>query len=84
MARVHMAILHTMAGAPSLAREEASGVVDQPSTPPALCAHALAILAEAGVRAGHTEWSRPAEADYAGEAVIVIAPARWIAWSYWD
>jgi SAM-dependent methyltransferase len=33
----------------------------------------LAILAGAGVRAGHTEWSRPAEADYAdfGELVDV-------------
>jgi len=25
-----------------------------------------------------------AEADYAGEAAIVITPARWIAWSDWD
>ncbi len=36
----------------------------------------LAILAEAGVRAGHTEWSRPAEADYAGFAELVDVTRR--------
>jgi SAM-dependent methyltransferase len=36
----------------------------------------LAILAEAGVRAGHTEWSRPAEADYAGFAELVEVTRR--------
>ena len=30
----------------------------------------LAILAGAGVSAGHTEWSRPAEADYEGFAEL--------------
>jgi SAM-dependent methyltransferase len=36
----------------------------------------LAILAEAGLRAGHTEWSRPAEADYAGFAELVDVTRR--------
>jgi len=36
----------------------------------------LAILAEAGVIAGHTEWSRPAEADYAGFAELVDVTRR--------
>jgi len=36
----------------------------------------LAILAEAGVRAGHTEWNRPAEADYAGFAELVDVTRR--------
>jgi SAM-dependent methyltransferase len=36
----------------------------------------LAILAESGVRAGHTEWSRPAEADYAGFAELVDVTRR--------
>ncbi len=36
----------------------------------------LAILAEAGVTAGHTEWSRPAEADYAGFAELVDVTRR--------
>jgi SAM-dependent methyltransferase len=36
----------------------------------------LAILAEAGVRAGHTEWSRPAEADYSGFAELVDVTRR--------
>jgi SAM-dependent methyltransferase len=36
----------------------------------------LAILAGAGVRAGHTEWSRPAEADYAGFAELVDVTRR--------
>jgi SAM-dependent methyltransferase len=36
----------------------------------------LAILAEAGVRTGHTEWSRPAEADYASFAELVDVTRR--------
>ena len=36
----------------------------------------LAILAEAGVTAGHTEWSRPAEADYEGFAELVDVTRR--------
>jgi SAM-dependent methyltransferase len=36
----------------------------------------LAILAEAGVTAGHTEWSRPAEADYAGFDELVEVTRR--------
>jgi SAM-dependent methyltransferase len=36
----------------------------------------LAILAEAGVPAGHTEWNRPAEADYAGFAELVDVTRR--------
>ena len=36
----------------------------------------LAILAEAGVRAGHTEWSRPAEADYTGFAELIDVTRR--------
>jgi len=36
----------------------------------------LAILAEAGVAAGHTEWSRPAEADYASFAELVDVTRR--------
>jgi SAM-dependent methyltransferase len=36
----------------------------------------LAILAGAGVSAGHTEWSRPAEADYAGFAELVDVTRR--------
>jgi len=36
----------------------------------------LAILAGAGVRAGHTEWTRPAEADYAGFAELVDVTRR--------
>jgi SAM-dependent methyltransferase len=36
----------------------------------------LAILAEAGVTAGHTEWSRPAEADYADFDELVDVTRR--------
>jgi SAM-dependent methyltransferase len=36
----------------------------------------LAILAEAGVPAGHTEWSRPAEADYTGFDELVDVTRR--------
>jgi hypothetical protein len=36
----------------------------------------LAILAEAGVPAGHTEWNRPAEADYSGFAELVDVTRR--------
>jgi len=36
----------------------------------------LAILAEAGVHAGHTEWNRPAEADYSGFAELVDVTRR--------
>jgi len=36
----------------------------------------LAIMAGAGLRAGHTEWSRPAEADYAGFAELVDVTRR--------
>ena len=36
----------------------------------------LAILAGAGLSAGHTEWSRPAEADYAGFAELVDVTRR--------
>ena len=36
----------------------------------------LAILAGAGLSAGHTEWNRPAEADYAGFAELVDVTRR--------
>jgi SAM-dependent methyltransferase len=36
----------------------------------------LAILAAAGLSAGHTEWSRPAEADYTGFAELVDVTRR--------
>jgi SAM-dependent methyltransferase len=36
--------------------------LDRPTGPTA--GHVLAILAAMGLRAGHTEWNRPAEADY--------------------
>lgn len=36
----------------------------------------LAILAEAGVPARHTEWNRPAEADYSGFAELVDVTRR--------
>ena len=36
----------------------------------------LAILAGAGLSAGHTEWDRPAEADYAGFAELVDVTRR--------
>src|SRR5215470_11647112 len=36
----------------------------------------LAILAGAGLNAGHTEWSRPAEADYEGFAELVDVTRR--------
>ena len=36
----------------------------------------LAILAAAGVSAGHTEWNRPAEADYAGFAELIDVTRR--------
>jgi SAM-dependent methyltransferase len=36
----------------------------------------VAILATAGLSAGHTEWSRPAEADYAGFAELVDVTRR--------
>jgi SAM-dependent methyltransferase len=36
----------------------------------------LTILAGAGLRAGHTEWSRPAEADYADFAELVDVTRR--------
>ena len=36
----------------------------------------LAILAGAGLSAGHTEWSRPAEADYEGFAELVDVTRR--------
>jgi SAM-dependent methyltransferase len=36
----------------------------------------VAILAAAGLSAGHTEWSRPAEADYAGFAELVDVTRR--------
>jgi SAM-dependent methyltransferase len=48
--------------------------LQRPDVPTA--ADLLAILAEAGVRAGHTEWSRPAEADYAGFAELVDVTRR--------
>ena len=44
-------------------------------------AHDLTALDEKYSRTDTADW---AEADYAGEAAIVITPARWIAWSYWD
>ena len=44
-------------------------------------AHDLTALDEKYSRTDTADW---AEGDYAGEAVIVITPARWIAWSYWD
>ena len=46
----------------------------RPTRPTA--ADLLAILAEAGVSAGHTEWSRPAEADYAGFDELVDVTRR--------
>jgi len=46
----------------------------RPSGPTA--ADLLAILAAAGVPTGHTEWSRPAEADYAGFAELVDVTRR--------
>jgi SAM-dependent methyltransferase len=46
----------------------------RPTAPTA--ADLLAILAEAGVSAGHTEWSRPAEADYAGFDELVDVTRR--------
>jgi SAM-dependent methyltransferase len=46
----------------------------RPTAPTA--ADLLAILAEAGVSAGHTEWSRPAEADYAGFDELVDITRR--------
>ena len=36
----------------------------------------LAILAGAGLSAGHTEWNRPAEADYAGFAELIDVTRR--------
>ena len=48
--------------------------LQRPEAPTA--ADLLAILAEAGVRAGHTEWSRPAEADYADFAELVDVTRR--------
>lgn len=48
--------------------------LQRPSGPTA--ADLLAILAEAGMRAGHTEWSRPAEADYADFAELVDVTRR--------
>ena len=50
--------------------------VERPAT-----ARDLAALDEKYSRTDTAGWS---EADYAAEAVIVITPARWIAWSYWD
>jgi hypothetical protein len=44
-------------------------------------AHDLTALDEKYSRTDTADW---AEADYAGEAAIVITPARWIALSYWD
>jgi hypothetical protein len=41
----------------------------------------LAALDEKYSRADTAGW---AEANYAGEAAVVITPARWIAWSDWD
>ena len=46
----------------------------RPTAPTA--ADLLAILAEAGVSAGHTEWSRPAEADYADFDELVDVTRR--------
>jgi 2-polyprenyl-3-methyl-5-hydroxy-6-metoxy-1,4-benzoquinol methylase len=46
----------------------------RPTRPTA--ADLLVILAEAGVTAGHTEWSRPAEADYASFAELVDVTRR--------
>ena len=50
--------------------------VQRPAT-----AHDLAALDEKYSRTDTAGW---AGADYAAEAVIVITPARWIAWSDWD
>ena len=36
----------------------------------------LAIVSELGLKAGHTEWSRPAEADYASFAELVDVTRR--------
>ena len=41
----------------------------------------LAALDEKYSRADTAGW---AEANYAGEAAVVITPVRWIAWSDWD
>jgi len=35
-------------------------------------------------RYGRTDTADWTESDYAGEAMVVIRPARWIAWSDWD
>ena len=50
--------------------------VERPAT-----ANDLTALDEKYSRTDTADW---AGADYAAEAVIVITPARWIAWSYWD
>jgi hypothetical protein len=44
-------------------------------------AHDLTALDEKYSRSDTADWTG---ADYAAEAVIVITPARWIAWSHWD
>ena len=46
----------------------------RPTRPTA--ADLLAILAEMGLKAGHTEWSRPAEADYASFPELVDVTRR--------
>ena len=44
-------------------------------------AHDVTALDEQYQRADAADWT---ESDYAGEAVVVIRPTRWIAWSDWD
>jgi hypothetical protein len=46
----------------------------RPSRPTA--ADLLAIMSEMGLKAGHTEWSRPAEADYASFPELVDVTRR--------
>jgi hypothetical protein len=46
----------------------------RPTRPTA--ADLLAILSEMGLKAGHTEWSRPAEADYASFPELVDVTRR--------
>jgi PPOX class probable F420-dependent enzyme len=44
-------------------------------------AHDVTALDERYTRADAADWT---ESDYAGEAMVVIRPTRWIAWSDWD
>jgi hypothetical protein len=50
--------------------------VERPAT-----AHDATALGEQYGRTDTADWT---ESDYANEAVVVLQPARWIAWSDWD